>query len=174
MKYSKVHTCDFADERDVESGKEFKVCDFEGIKLGIMICYDREYPESARILMLKGAEIIWYQMIVVPCNQESEHFPQGHMKIWLQSLWQIRMEIMLDVPVHIVQFAGIEKENVLITQFCWLMIKPRDFYAEFDMEVIREYRNREMLGNTFRKIEAYSQLLSKEIKEPFIRDGQNR
>ena len=23
-----------------------------------MICYDREYPESARILMLKGAEII--------------------------------------------------------------------------------------------------------------------
>ena len=29
MKNSKVHTCDFADERDVESGKEFKVCDFE-------------------------------------------------------------------------------------------------------------------------------------------------
>ena len=58
MKYSKVHTCDFADERNVESGKEFKVCDFEGIQLGVMICYDREYPESARILMLKGAEII--------------------------------------------------------------------------------------------------------------------
>ena len=48
------------------------------------------------------------------------------------------------------------------------------FYAEFDMEAIREYRNREMLGNTFRKVEAYGQLLSKGIKEPFIRDGQNR
>ena len=58
MKYSKVHTCDFADERNVESGKEFKVCDFEGIKLGIMICYDREFPESARILMLKASCII--------------------------------------------------------------------------------------------------------------------
>lgn len=58
MKYSKVHTCDFADERDVESGKEFKVCDFEGIQLGIMICYDREFPESARILMLKASCII--------------------------------------------------------------------------------------------------------------------
>ena len=58
MKYSKVHTCDFADERNVEPGKEFKVCDFDGIQLGIMICYDREYPESARILMLKGAEVI--------------------------------------------------------------------------------------------------------------------
>ena len=56
--YAKVHTCDFADEKDVESGKEFKVCNFEGIQLGIMICYDREYPESARILMVKGAEVI--------------------------------------------------------------------------------------------------------------------
>lgn len=36
MKYSKVHTCDFADERNIESGKAFKVCDFEGIQLGIM------------------------------------------------------------------------------------------------------------------------------------------
>ncbi|MFT8344266.1 carbon-nitrogen hydrolase family protein [Clostridium beijerinckii] len=26
--------------------------------MGAMICYDREFPESARILMLKGAEII--------------------------------------------------------------------------------------------------------------------
>ena len=120
MKYSKVHTCDFADERDVESGKEFKVCDFEGIQLGIMICYDREFPESARILMLKGAEVL--------CNQESWHFLQELMKIWLQLLWQIRMEIMLDVPAHIVQFAGIEMENVLITQFCWLMIKLREFF----------------------------------------------
>ncbi len=36
----------------------FLVCDFDGIKIGIMICYDREYPESARVLMLQGAEII--------------------------------------------------------------------------------------------------------------------
>ena len=47
MKYSKVHTCDFADEAGLESGDEFKVCSFDGVKLGIMICYDREYPESA-------------------------------------------------------------------------------------------------------------------------------
>ena len=32
----------------------------------------------------------------------------------------------------------------------------------------------ETVENTFRKVEAYSQLLSKEIKKPFIRDGQNR
>ena len=36
--------------------------------------------------------------------------------------------------LHIVQFAGIEMENVLITQFCWLMIKLRGIFTEFDME----------------------------------------
>ena len=66
MQYAKVHTCDFADEKALEPGNEFKVCDFGGVKLGIMICYDREYPESARILMLKGAEII-----LVPNDSES-------------------------------------------------------------------------------------------------------
>ena len=66
MQYAKVHTCDFADEKALEPGNEFKVCDFGGVKLGIMICYDREYPESARILMLKGAEII-----LVPNDCES-------------------------------------------------------------------------------------------------------
>ncbi len=34
MKYSKVHTCDFADESCLESGDEFNVCDFHGVKLG--------------------------------------------------------------------------------------------------------------------------------------------
>ena len=58
MKYSKVHTCDFADECCLESGDAFHVCEFDGVKIGIMICYDREFPESARILKLKGAELI--------------------------------------------------------------------------------------------------------------------
>lgn len=127
MKYSKVHTCDFADEKNVESGKEFKVCDFEGIQLGIMICYDREYPESARILMLKGAEVI---LVPNDCGSMQPRVSalQEHMKIWSQLLWQIRMEIMLDVPVHLIPFVGIEMETVLITQFCWLTIRQRGFY----------------------------------------------
>ena len=118
MKYSKVHTCDFADERNVESGKEFKVCDFEGIQLGVMICYDREYPESARILMLKGAEII-----LVP-NDCGSMQP----RIRALSTRAYEMEIMLDVPVHLARFAGTEMESVLIIQYCWLTIKQRGFF----------------------------------------------
>lgn len=47
LKYSKVHTCDFDAERMLESGNEFKVCDFDGVKIGIMICYDREYVSQS-------------------------------------------------------------------------------------------------------------------------------
>lgn len=128
MKYSKVHTCDFADERKVESGKEFKVCDFEGIQLGIMICYDREYPESARILILKGAEVI-----LVPNDC-------GSMQPRIRALSTRAYENMVAVAMAnpngdnagcscaLVPFAGIEMGNVLITQFCWLTIRQRKFY----------------------------------------------
>jgi len=45
------------------NGSEFPVWNFEtttgSFCGGIMICYDREVPESARILMLKGADVIF-------------------------------------------------------------------------------------------------------------------
>ena len=170
MKYSKVHTCDFADERMVESGNEFKVCDFEGICLGIMICYDREYPESARILMLKGAEVI-----LVPNDCSS-------MKPRVQALSTRAYENMVAVAM-----ANPNGENAgcscAYSPICWnedgicvdntiLLaddMKEGIFYADLDMDAIREYRNREMMGNTFRKVDAYGDLLDKTVREPFIR-----
>ena len=60
--YAKVHTCDFGAERNLTPGDDFYVTDLDTacgiVKVGAMICYDREFPESARILMLKGAELI--------------------------------------------------------------------------------------------------------------------
>lgn len=170
MKYSKVHTCDFADEKDIESGREFKVCDFDGIKLGIMICYDREYPESARILMLKGAEII-----LVPNDCAS-------MNPRLQALSTRAYENMVGIAM-----ANPNGENAgcscAYSPVCWdqngicvdnTILLADDmaegiFYADFDMDHIREYRNREMMGNTFRKVDAYGELLNRTIQEPFKR-----
>lgn len=55
-------TCDFDVERALTPGDDFYVADLDTaagvVKVGAMICYDREFPESARILMLKGAEIV--------------------------------------------------------------------------------------------------------------------
>ena len=44
------------------------------------------------------------------------------------------------------------------------------FYADFDMDAIRIYRECEMLGNTFRKVKAYAELLNEDIQYPFIRE----
>ena len=170
MKYSKVHTCDFADERVLESGTEFKVCDFDGVKIGIMICYDREYPESARILMLKGAEII-----LVPNDCVS-------MRPRLQALSTRAYENMCGVAM-----ANPNGKNAgnsyAYSPICWdnndecvdntLLLADAEteglFYAAFDMDAIRKYREREMMGNTFRKVKAYSDLLSDKIQYPFKR-----
>lgn len=173
MKYSKVHTCDFADEHCLESGSEFKVCDFHGIKLGIMICYDREYPESARILMLKGAEII-----LVPNDCSS-------MRPRIQTLSTRAYENMVGIAMANPggQNAGC---SCAYSPICWdtdgkcvdntlLLAGDLDeglFYADFDMEQIRSYREHEMMGNTFRKVNAYAPLLSGEISYPFFREHQ--
>ena len=62
LTYAKVHTCDFDVERHLTPGREFPVCVLDTavgpVRVGAMICFDREFPESARILMLNGAELI--------------------------------------------------------------------------------------------------------------------
>ncbi|MFR8332373.1 MAG: nitrilase-related carbon-nitrogen hydrolase [Oscillospiraceae bacterium] len=53
-----MHTCDFDVERNLCPGEDFYVTALDTalgqVQVGGMICYDREFPESARILMLKG------------------------------------------------------------------------------------------------------------------------
>lgn len=173
LSYSKVHTCDFGDESCFESGDEFKVCDYHGVKLGIMICYDREYPESARVLMLKGAEII-----LVPNSC-------GSMKPRLNALSTRAYENMTGVVM-----ANTPGKNAgnscAFSPICWdekgecvdnVMTMAGEleeglFYAEYDMNELRKYRFREMLGNTFRKIKAYEPLLYSNLEAPFLRKGQ--
>lgn len=170
MKYVKVHTCDFADESCLESGTEFSVCDFDGVKLGVMICYDREYPESARILMLKGAEII-----LVPNDC-------GSMRPRIQTLSTRAYENMTGVVM-----ANPNGENAgcscAYSPICWdedgncventifLADEKTEglFFADFDLDRLRAYRECEMMGNTFRKPEVYKELLTHEVKPPFIR-----
>lgn len=49
----------WGDEKDkVSGGSGYEVCDTKFGKVGVLICYEMEYPEPARILMLQGAEIV--------------------------------------------------------------------------------------------------------------------
>ena len=170
MKYSKVHTCDFGDEVMLESGDDFKVCEVEDVTLGVMICYDREYPESARILMLKGAEII-----LVPndcCSMQPR----------IQALSTRAYENMVGIAMANPNGKNAGK-SCAYSPICWdkegtcmdntLVLADEGseqlYYALFDMDELRAYRNEEMMGNTYRKTEAYSILLDSTVHEPFKR-----
>lgn len=56
-KYRKSHLY-ASDEGVFEPGIEFPVCDWHGMRLGMLICFDIEFPETARMLAHNGAELI--------------------------------------------------------------------------------------------------------------------
>ena len=155
LKYSKVHTCGFDWERYLESGQEFKVCKFDGVNIGVMICYDREYPESARELMLQGAEIIFNPNCC------------GGMEPRLKELSVRAMENMVGVAMANPPAPGMGR-SAAFNPMVWgengevldnTIIVAEEFfegivYAEFDIDVIRKYRENEDLGK-FRKPRAY-------------------
>lgn len=160
LNYSKVHTCDFAMEYLLEPGMEFFTCDLDTkkgvVKIGAMICFDREFPESARELMLQGAEII---LIPNCCDMDSHRTSQLKSRAF-ENMTGIalanypypkcngRSQAYSPVAYDI---NGKELDNLI------LMADKEEgiFLAEFDMEKIREYRKREVWGNTQRKPLAY-------------------
>ncbi len=77
LTYAKVHTCDFDKEAALTPGDAFSVCDLETragvVRTGAMICYDREFPESARVLMLEGAELV---LVPNSCEMEVNRLSQ--------------------------------------------------------------------------------------------------
>lgn len=161
MKYSKVHTCDFDWERYLEDGDAFYVCEFDGICIGAMICYDREHPESARELMLQGAELV-----IVP-NDCGAMYPRLQ-ELSVQAMQNMSGVVMANPP-------GADKGNsCAFHPIVWddygkccdntIVIADSNYdgivYADFDIKAIREYRAQEFLGKN-RKPAAYKYLLKK-------------
>ena len=63
LHHRKVNICDFdSPEFACGRGSGFAACDIDTgagpVRLGLMICMDREYPEAARVLSRQGAEIV--------------------------------------------------------------------------------------------------------------------
>lgn len=63
IKYSKIHLFEpFLVDAMCEPGERFHVADLDtsagNVRLGLMICADRDYPESGRVLMKYGAEVV--------------------------------------------------------------------------------------------------------------------
>jgi predicted amidohydrolase len=174
LNYSKVHTCAFDIEKWLLPGKRFSVCDLDTkngtVRLGAMICYDREFPESARLLMLKGAEII-----VTPnaCQLETNRISQIRARAF-ENMVGIAVANYAGPPCeghstafHPIAFSrdGISQEMKIVEA----NEQEQATIADFDMDEIRSYRARETWGNAYRRPETYKDLTSKRVDPPFKR-----
>jgi predicted amidohydrolase len=71
-RYRKIHLYD-SEKSCFNAGMNSPpVFDLDGVKVGMMICFDWRFPETARLLALKGAEIIAH-----PSNLVLPHCPQA-------------------------------------------------------------------------------------------------
>ncbi len=174
LTYAKVHTCAFGMmEAALTPGDDFYVAALDTtqgpVQVGAMICYDREFPESARILMLKGAEII---LIPNACEMERHRIGQ---------LQTRAMENMVGVALanyaapqengHSIAFDPIafDKNGSRDT----LVIEAGEaegvYLAPFDLDTLRDYRQREAWGDAFRRPGCYAALTALDVQPPFVR-----
>ncbi|MGN0638219.1 MAG: carbon-nitrogen hydrolase family protein [Huintestinicola sp.] len=180
--YAKVHTCDFGDEARLSPGDDFYVNDLETekgtVKVGSMICYDREFPESARILMLKGAELI---LVPNACPMEINRLSQLRGRAYENMVAIATCNYPAPKPDcngHSTLFDGVAylPELPCSRDTCVYEAGEKEgiFIAELDLEMLREYRENEVHGNAYRRPEKYSLLLSEEICYPFVRADRRK
>lgn len=179
LTYAKVHTCDFDKEIALTPGDDFCVCSLDtaagDVKVGAMICFDREFPESARILMLQGAEII---LTPNACELEQNRLAQFRTRA---------MENMVGVAManyaapqengHSVAFDGIAFDEHEGSRDMCLVEAGADedvYLARFDMDRLRTYRSIEAWGNAYRKPRCYGLLTDEAVEPPFVRADARR
>lgn len=180
LTYAKVHTCEFDLECALTPGDGFPVCVLDTeeaqVKVGFMICYDREFPESARILMLQGAELI---LTPNACTLDEHRLSQFKTRAF-ENMVGVAMTNYASPQNngHSAAFDAVaypledgEARDTLIVEAG----EDEDIYlAAFDIESIRAYRERETWGNAYRRPRLYRMLSSTEVEQPFIRPDATR
>lgn len=167
LHYSKVHVCAFDAEKVLLSGDDFYVAELDTdkglVNVGAMICFDREFPESARILMLKGAELI---LAPNACPMEINRLAALRTRAYENMVAVATCnypEGQPDCNGHSTLFDGVP----------WLHDKPgvRDmcvfeasgdegvYMAELDLDMLRNHRDRDVMGNKYRHPGKYGKLV---------------
>jgi N-carbamoylputrescine amidase len=176
MTYAKVHTVDWGTEAACTPGDEFSVCELDTargtVALGAMICYDREFPESARVLMLKGAELILtpnYCWLDEPRITQFRARAYENMVGLAMANYAAPQQNGHSIAVDAVMYDddGNAVDPVLVEAG-----QTEGVYcAEFDIEALRNYRSHEVWGDAYRKPGAYRPLLSASQLDVFRRSN---
>ena len=166
LHYSKVHTCDFDEEKVLSSGKAFYTADLDtaegAVRVGAMICFDREFPESARILMLEGAEVI---LAPNACPMEINRLSALRTRAYENMLAVATCnypEGQPDCNGHSTVFDGVAwlRDEPGVRDMCVFEAPAGEgiFLAAIDMDRLRAYRRREVNGDKYRHPDVYRAL----------------
>ena len=139
-----------------------------------MICYDREFPESARILMLQGAELI---LTPNACPMEINRLAQLRGRAY-ENMTAIATcnypDTVPDCNGGSSLFDGVAyvpgEETSRDT--CLLLAGSGEgiYTAELDLDRLRAYRRTEVHGNAYRHPGKYGLLTREGVEPPFIRE----
>ena len=180
LTYAKVHTCDFSMEAACTPGDGFRVADLDlghgAVRVGAMICFDREFPESARTLMLGGAEVV---LTPNACTLEGLRIGQFQARSY-ENMMGLAMTNYAapDQNGHSIAYDGIGIEVPNGPSRDMLLVEAGEeegvFLADFELNRLRAYRNRRVWGDAYRKPRAYGTLVGDKVAPPFLRRDARR
>jgi len=170
LTYAKIHMCDFtAMEAAMDPGDDFQVGDLDAkagkVRIGAMICFDREQPESARVLMIKGAEIV---LTPNACDLDSLRLDQFKTRAWENAIGLAMANypkpmlnghsIAFDAEGSCLGKSG-EDEDVLLVRF--------------DLNQLRARRHSTVWANAYRRPQRYSLLISPDKDDIWTRTNKD-
>jgi len=152
----KVHINKHETPHGWRNGSEFPVWPFRTdtgeMTAGVMICYDREVPESARLLMLAGAEVI-FNPLACGCPTDEVHRCLLRTRAFENEAYVLVVNhaaprfnghsMMIDYNGTIVEEAGEDEAIVMAT---------------VDLDALSEYRATGIYGPHHRRPELYGPL----------------
>lgn len=157
LRHDKVHLLADA-EAELLAGGGFEIAAFDGVQLGIMTCWEREFPEAARELMLAGAEVI-----VVP-NASAWNPTLSH------QLEARAFENMVAIATVNYPGDGWGRSSAytpivfdphgrpLSALLAQADARPQFVPFRFDLDALRDWRDREVWGARYRRPDAYRRL----------------
>jgi len=188
LTYAKVHTCDFGDEAQLTPGDRFTTADLEvasgTVRIGLMVCFDREFPEAARALALGGAEVV---LVPNACALPDVRVEQVRTRAY-ENMVGIAVANYA-APEHVAAggHEAYDGRSLACSGICFGPDRaPLDqtlveagrgeeiALATFDLDALREYRARESWGDAYRRPGAYGLLVDGPVAPVFVRADARR
>lgn len=180
LHYSKVHTCAFDLEHVLDAGNEWRVADLDvgccTVRVGAMICFDREFPESARILMLDGAEVI---LAPNACPMEINRLSALRTRAYENMLAIATCNYPQGQPDcngHSTVFDGIAwyRDEPHSRDMCVFEAPGQEgvYLARIDLDQLRDFRSHEVNGAKYRRPSTYG--LLRETVGSMVEAGADR